>query len=107
MRCWGRVVGLVGWPGWLGWAHQGASASRAPQVPRECGFQSPFQHPLAGLPLPLPPPLPRPVPPPPPPVFLHDKFNRTTHGADESNMLVVTKTRVYALGDDDSEEEQE
>ncbi|PRW60455.1 CYPRO4-like [Chlorella sorokiniana] len=38
-------------------------------------------------------------------VFMHDKFNRATQRADETSMVVVTKTHVYAVGDDDSDEE--
>jgi hypothetical protein len=36
---------------------------------------------------------------------MHDKFNRAAQGANESSMVVVTKTHVYAVGEDSSEEE--
>ena len=32
-------------------------------------------------------------------VFMHDNFSQTLHG----NMLVATKTQIYAVGDNDSD----
>ena len=47
-----------------------------------------------------------PAPPAPPAaVFMHDNFARGAGSADESAMVVVTKTHVYAVEGDESEED--
>ena len=85
---WSLKRGGVGCPGWLGarggW-HTGAAASSTAAT-----------HPAACL-LHLPPSIPA--------VFMHDNF-RPGNRTDESSMVVVTKTHVYAVDGDDSDEEQ-
>lgn len=38
-------------------------------------------------------------------VFMHDQYNRTAAGVDESAMVVVTKNAIFTHADDDSDEE--
>jgi hypothetical protein len=42
-------------------------------------------------------------------VFMHDKYNRTPTGMDETSMVVVTNKKVYTVADgsDDEEEDEE
>ena len=77
----------------------GASPRRCPRLPSPSPTNC-----YANLSLPLLPALP-PRQPASPAVFMHDKFNRAAQGANESSMVVVTKTHVYAVGEDSSEEE--